>query len=201
MLRATSEEIEKMACKRTITIVCMLAATAGVGCGKTVLSPNSSRPGASAANAVPAPPPAALAPNASVAPAPRSLSEDELFAEKTLEELNSESPLKTVYFALDHASLDEQARMVLQANAQWLTRWPSTHVFIQGHTDQRGTTEYNLALGDRRAAAAKDYLENLGVSPDRLVLVSNGEETPVCGEQAESCWWQNRRGMFVISAK
>ena len=129
------------------------------------------------------------------------MSEDELFAQKTLEELNSEAPLKTVYFALDNASIDEKGRMVLQANAQWLTRWPSTHVFIFGHTDERGTTEYNLALGDRRAAAVKEYLANLGVSPDRLVLVSKGEEAQLCGEQVESCWWQNRRGMFVISAK
>jgi peptidoglycan-associated lipoprotein len=146
-------------------------------------------------------PPKAVERNASVAVTPGILSEDELFAEKTLEELNAEAPLKTVYFALDTATLDEQARKVLQANAQWLTRWPSTQILINGHTDERGTTEYNLALGDRRAAAVKQYLADLGVSPKRLVLVSMGEETPVCGEQAENCWWQNRRGMFVISAK
>jgi peptidoglycan-associated lipoprotein len=189
-----------MVCNRTITIVCVLAAAAAAGCGKTIAPATPSRPAPAVANAVPAPPTAAIERNA-VAPAPRTLSEDELFAQKTLEELNSEAPLKTVHFALDNASLDDKARMVLQSNAQWLTRWPSTHVFIQGHTDERGTTEYNLALGDRRAAAVKEYLADLGVSPDRLVLVSKGEETPVCGEQAEGCWWQNRRGMFVISAK
>ena len=190
-----------MACNRTITIVCVLAAAAAAGCGKTVVPATPSRSAPSVANAAAAPSTAAVAADASVARTPRALSEDELFAQKSLEELNSEAPLKTVHFALDNASLDEKARMVLQANAQWLTRWPSTHVFIQGHTDERGTTEYNLALGDRRAAAVKEYLTNLGVSSDRLVVVSRGEETPVCGEQAENCWWQNRRGMFVVSAK
>jgi peptidoglycan-associated lipoprotein len=189
-----------MACNRTITIVCALAAASAAGCGKTIVPATPSRTAPAVVNALPAPP-TTLERNASVAVRPGVLSEDELFAEKTLEELNSEAPLKTVYFALDNASLDEQARKVLQANAQWLTRWPSTHILINGHTDERGTTEYNLGLGDRRAAAVKQYLTDLGVSPERLVLVSRGEETPVCDEQGENCWWQNRRGMFVISAK
>ena len=153
------------------------------------------------ANPVPGSRSAVVAANASSALSAGSLSEDELFARKSLDDLNSEAPLKTVYFALDTATLDENARMALQTNAQWLTRWPSTHIFIQGHTDERGTTEYNLALGDRRAAAVKQYLTDLGVSSDRLVLVSKGEETPVCDENGENCWWRNRRGMFVISAK
>ena len=129
------------------------------------------------------------------------MSEDELFARKTLEELNAEAPLKTVHFALDSSVLDDKARTILQANAQWLTRWPTTQVLINGHTDERATAEYNLALGDRRAAVVKEYLTSLAISPKRLVQVSIGEETPVCSEQAENCWWQNRRGMFVISAK
>lgn len=191
-----------MACNRTITIVCALAAAVAAGCGKTIAPKTPSRPAASVANAAPALPSAGGELNASAArTSSRGLSEDELFAEKTLEELNAETPLKTVHFSLDNASLDDKARMVLQANAQWLTRWPSTHIFIQGHADERGTTEYNLALGDRRAAAVRQYLTDLGVSPDRLVLVSKGEEAPVCDEHGENCWWQNRRGMFVISAK
>ena len=137
-----------------------------------------------------------------VPPTPAAtLSEDELFARKTLEELNAEEPLKTVHFAVDSSTLDAEARTVLQANAEWLTRWPTTQVLINGHTDERATAEYNLALGDRRAAVVKEYLTGLGVSPKRLVPVSKGEETPLCSEQSESCWWQNRRGMFAISAK
>jgi peptidoglycan-associated lipoprotein len=137
-----------------------------------------------------------------LAPPPgASLTDDQLFARKTLDELNAEGPLKTVHFALDSSILDSEARAILQANAEWLTRWPTTQVLINGHTDERATAEYNLALGDRRAAIVKEYLSSLGVSPQRMAPVSKGEETPVCSERTESCWWQNRRGMFVISAK
>jgi len=183
----------------TLAIVCALAATAATGCGKTIVPKTPSAP--SMANAAPALPTVDGERTAVAAATPRAMSEDELFAQKTLDELNAEAPLKNVYFALDDSVLDQKARMILQANAQWLTRWPSTRILINGHTDERGTGEYNLALGDRRAAAVKGYLVSLGVSPDRLVPVTLGEETPVCGEHAEGCWWQNRRGMFVINAK
>ena len=191
-----------MARNWTPQIVVVFAAVAAVGCGKTIPSPTPSPSGPSVANALPAPPTASAERNAWVPPASaETLSEDELFARKTLEELNAEEPLKTVHFALDSSVLDDKARTTLQANAQWLTRWPTTQVLINGHTDERATAEYNLALGDRRAAVVKEYLTSLGVSPKRLVPVSIGEETPLCSEQAESCWWQNRRGMFVINAK
>lgn len=185
----------------TTPIVVVLAAAAAVGCGKTI-SPATPSPSAPAvANTLPAPPPAVERDAWTPATPAGSLSEDELFAKKTLEELNAEQPLKTVHFALDSSVLDDKARMILEANAKWLTRWPTTEVFINGHTDERATAEYNLALGDRRAAVVKQYLSSLGVSANRLVTVSKGEETPVCGEHAENCWWQNRRGMFEISAK
>ena len=98
-------------------------------------------------------------------------------------------------------SLSDAARASLDANAAWLRRWPSTKVTIEGHADSRGTNEYNLALGDRRAAAARDYLVSLGISADRLAAISKGEEQPFCGEETEACWAQNRRGYFVITAK
>jgi peptidoglycan-associated lipoprotein len=72
---------------------------------------------------------------------------------------------------------------------------------IEGHADSRGTNEYNLALGERRADAVRDYLVSLGVSTDRITIVSKGEEQPFCSEESESCWQQNRRGHFVITAK
>jgi peptidoglycan-associated lipoprotein len=72
---------------------------------------------------------------------------------------------------------------------------------VEGHADSRGTAEYNLALGERRGSAVRDYLVNLGVGADRVTLVSKGKEAPVCTEEAESCWSQNRRGHFVITAK
>ena len=183
----------------TLAIVCAFAAAAATGCGKTIVTKTPSAPSMPNAGAVSRTVDAE--PNALAAATPHTMSEDELFAQKTLEELNAEAPLKNVYFALDNAVLDENARMILQANAQWLTRWPSTRILINGHTDERGTGEYNLALGDRRAATVKEYLVSLGVSSQRLVPVTLGEETPVCGDHSESCWWQNRRGMFMFSAK
>ena len=82
-----------------------------------------------------------------------------------------------------------------------MKRWSSTKVMVEGHADSRGTAEYNLALGERRASAVRDYLVNLGVAADRITVVSKGKEAPVCSEEAESCWAQNRRGHFVITAK
>ena len=90
------------------------------------------------------------------------------------------------------------ARAVLRANADWLKNNPSARVEIEGHCDERGTNEYNLALGAKRAQAARDYLVSLGIAPDRLSTTSYGEEIPVCQGHSEDCWRQNRRARFVI---
>jgi len=82
-----------------------------------------------------------------------------------------------------------------------MRRWTTTRVSIEGHADARGTNEYNLALGDRRARAVMDYLAGLGIAADRMVVVSKGEESPVCTEMTETCYASNRRGHFVITAK
>jgi peptidoglycan-associated lipoprotein len=108
------------------------------------------------------------------------------------------SPLKDVHFAFDRSDLDPAARETLKANADWLRANPLARVQIEGHCDERGTNEYNLALGARRAAASKDYVVSLGVSVDRLSTASYGEEIPVCKESTEECWAKNRRGRFVI---
>jgi peptidoglycan-associated lipoprotein len=129
------------------------------------------------------------------------LTEDEIFANKSLEQLNAEQPLAHVSFMYDAYALSDEARAALDRNATWLRRWPSTRVTIEGHADSRGTNEYNLALGDRRAAAARDYLISLGIDASRLSAVSKGEEQPFCSEETESCWALNRRGYFVITAK
>jgi peptidoglycan-associated lipoprotein len=109
------------------------------------------------------------------------------------------SPLKEVYFAFDSFDLRPDARATLKTNADWLKANPSTRVEIEGHTDERGTSEYNLALGAKRAQAAKDYLVSLGIPVDRLSTISYGEELQVCKEQAEDCWQKNRRDRFVIA--
>jgi peptidoglycan-associated lipoprotein len=152
-----------------------------------------------AVDAAPAPPPPPP-PDAPASPA-ATATEAEIFARKTLAELNAEKPLGYVYFELDSSSLSESGRKVLQSNAEWLKRWSSVRVMIEGHCDERGTAEYNLALGDRRARAVHSYLVSLGVAADRLAAVSKGKEQPLCSEPHESCWQQNRRGHFVITAK
>ena len=133
--------------------------------------------------------------------APAALTEDEIFNRKSLAELNAESPLGDVFFPVDESIIPEEGREVLAVNAQWLRRWGATRVTVEGHGDSRGTSEYNLALGERRARAVVDYLTTLGIEPARLLPSSKGEEAPFCVDEAESCWRLNRRGHFVITAK
>ena len=108
------------------------------------------------------------------------------------------SPLKDVYFDFDRYDLRADAREILKANSAWLKANPGAQVQIEGHTDERGTTEYNVALGSRRSESVKDYLVTLGTSADRLSTISYGEEVPVCREQTEDCWQKNRRVRFVV---
>ena len=145
----------------------------------------------------PPPPPTAAAP----APTPRALTEEELFAQKSLDQLNKERPLADVFFDLDQSTIKDEGRASLNTNAAWLKRWSNTRISIEGHCDERGTAEYNLGLGERRANAVKAYLVELGVPGDRITVVSKGKEAPFCTESNESCWRQNRRGHFVITAK
>jgi peptidoglycan-associated lipoprotein len=153
-------------------------------------------------SAVPSRPPAPPAPPPAAArPAPARLTDAELFQRKSLAELNAERPLGDVFFDYDQNTLREDARRVLQQDAQWLSKWPQTMIRIDGHCDERGTAEYNLALGDRRAVAVRDYLSSLGVRGERIQTRSLGKEAPFCQESGESCWSQNRRGHFVITAK
>jgi peptidoglycan-associated lipoprotein len=124
-----------------------------------------------------------------------------VFARKTLAELNAEKPLEDVYFDYDKAELKADARASLAKNAEWLRRWVSTRVLVEGHCDARGTNEYNLALGEKRAAAVRDYLAGLGIAADRVQTVTKGEESPFCVEETDACFAQNRRGHFIVSAK
>ena len=190
---------------RTVGLVslCVLISVGAAGCAKKA---------AAAAAVTPPPAPAAAAPAAPVAPppppppaeaptTPRTLTEDEAFAAKTLEQLNAERPLADVFFDLDESSVREDARAPLQTNAGWMKRWASTRVTIEGHADERGSSEYNLALGDRRGNAVRAYLVSLGIPIERIEVVSKGKESPFCTESSEACWQQNRRGHFVITAK
>jgi peptidoglycan-associated lipoprotein len=181
--------------------LCLVLGLGAAGCGKNdqvALTPPPPTP-PTTPTAPPAPPAPPAAPAA--APTPRALTEDEIFAQKTLDQLNKERPLTDVFFALDQSTIQDDARASLTTNANWLKRWTNTRINIEGHCDERGTAEYNLGLGERRANAVKAYLVELGVPGDRIVIVSKGKEAPFCTESNEACWQQNRRGHFIITAK
>lgn len=185
-------------------LMVVVAGTLASGCSKKKVATPAPQPAPPVVQPAPPPPPPpapAPQPPASVPEPPRALTEDEVFAGKSLDALNAEQPLAHVAYALDSYTLDEAARAALDRNAAWLRRWPSTKVTIEGHADSRGTNEYNIALGDRRAAAAREYLVALGITADRLAAVSKGEEQPFCREETEACWARNRRGYFVITGK
>jgi peptidoglycan-associated lipoprotein len=179
----------------------LVLAVAAAGCHKKVPPAAPAAPPPPPPTAPVTPPPPAPPPAPAPAPAPRPLTEEEIFARKSLTELNAERPLDDVYFELDKSEIREDAKGRLQKDGDWLKKWTSTQVSVEGHCDSRGSAEYNLALGSRRANAIKEYLTNLGVPAGRLTVVSKGKEQPVCSEEGESCWQQNRRGHFVITAK
>jgi peptidoglycan-associated lipoprotein len=182
-------------------VVALTTALAVAGCGKDKppqAAPPPPPPPPAAPKAPPPPPPPPAPKPVAAAPA---LTEAEIFAKKTLEQLNSERPLTDVFFDYDQWAVRDDSRAPLQANSEWLKKWSSTRITIEGHADARGSSEYNLALGSRRAAAVKEYLLTLGVADNRITVVSKGEEQPFCTDENEGCWRQNRRGHFVITAK
>jgi peptidoglycan-associated lipoprotein len=153
-------------------------------------------PAPAPAPAAPAPPPPAAAappppaPPPPVAPAPPAPSE-----------YQANDAIKTIHFAFDDATIRPGDAKILDGNARWLTANPSYIVLIEGHCDSRGTNEYNLALGDRRAKATMDYLVAHGIAAGRITTISYGEERPVCTQAAESCWTQNRRAQFRVKER
>ena len=119
----------------------------------------------------------------------------------SLEEINKAGFVKDAFFDTDKSDLRPDARDVLAADASWLKDHPTVKFLVEGHCDERNTEEYNLALGWRRANAVKAYLESLGVGADRISTISYGEEKPFATCHDESCWWQNRRAHFLITAR
>ncbi|MEW5982453.1 MAG: peptidoglycan-associated lipoprotein Pal [Acidobacteriota bacterium] len=163
--------------------------------------------------AKPVPPPSAGAPEAPSAPSPRPTAvpdqpvvaeptmTDDPMATRTIDELNRDSPLKPAFFDYDSDELTAEARGVLDENAAILKRYSNWAITIEGHCDERGTAEYNLALGERRAVAALSYLVSLGVEQRRVRTVSYGKEFPFDPGHDESAWALNRRAHFVITGK
>lgn len=108
---------------------------------------------------------------------------------------------KDIYFDFDRYNLKPEAKKTLDGIGEWLKNNASYRVLIEGHCDERGTNEYNLALGERRANSAKTYLIGLGIAEKRISTISYGEEKPQCTEHNESCWWKNRRCHFLLARK
>jgi len=156
---------------------------------------------------VPAPPPTTAPPEdiqQPAAPQVNDTTEDPLLSsdmQTVNDELRRRGFSPDVYFDYDESTLSDDTRDKLSRNADLLKSNPQFSVTIEGHADSRGTNEYNLALGERRASAVKDYLTSLGVDGSRLRTLSYGEERPVCNTDEESCWSQNRRGHMVITGR
>lgn len=122
-------------------------------------------------------------------------------ASLSIEELNERGVLVDIHFGYDSAALSAEARETLERNAAWLSRYPGVRILIEGHCDERGTVEYNLALGEGRARAAQDYLARLGIAADRMQIISYGKEFPIDPGHDESAWRRNRRGHLEIVAR
>jgi peptidoglycan-associated lipoprotein len=156
--------------------------------------------------APPAPPPAAPAtppPAPPPAPAPEPPQVDEYARLKAMavDEIDRMNLLGLIYFDYDKADIREGDKAVLAKNAEVLKKFDFLRVTVEGHCDERGTVEYNLALGERRAKATYDYLVSLGVPADRLKTVSYGKEIPLCSDSNEACWSRNRRAKSTVTGK
>jgi peptidoglycan-associated lipoprotein len=145
----------------------------------------------------PPPPPIKVEDSAPVAP---RIEEDPIGG-RGIDDINKNSPLKPAFFVVDSSDLDDTARTVVGENASILKKYGTWVITIEGHADERGTAEYNLALGEKRALSVKTYLVSLGVPPDRLKTISYGKEFPFDPSHDESAWSKNRRAHFVLTAK
>lgn len=188
--------------KLLVVLVLLLAVTVGACKGKAKPPVARPQPPVPVADEVP-PPPAPPEPPRPVVEQPVSvptLPPDDLTA-RSVDDLNRDSPLRPLFFELDSNEVSTAGQKVLQDNATVLKKYPNMQVTIEGHCDERGTAEYNLALGERRALAARNYLVSLGIPGDRINTVSYGKEFPFDAGHDESAWQNNRRAHFVITAK
>ena len=167
-----------------------------VGCPKRPATTGAVAPAPPAPQAAPAPPPPAPAPAPAPAPPPPAPAP---VAKPSEFERNPN--LKTVYFDFDKYDIRPNDAKTLDGNAAWLKANANNLVLIEGHCDERGTNEYNLALGEKRAKASMNYLVAQGVQASRITIISYGKERPVCTEKTETCWAQNRRDDFLTKER
>ena len=191
-----------MTTRSAVSILLMLGLTAAA-CGKKTppLTRPAPPPPATTASTTPTRPPAPPEPVAEPTIVPAEPVPSDSISSASLDDLNRNSPLKPVFFELDSAEIETPAQAALTENATVLKRFPSWTVTIEGHCDERGTAEYNLALGERRAVAARTYLVSLGIPADRLRTVSYGKEFPFDSGHDDPAYAKNRRAHFVITAK
>jgi peptidoglycan-associated lipoprotein len=146
-------------------------------------------------------PPAPPTPVTEPRPVPPEPVTEDPIASRDIGDINKNSPFQPIFFAFDSQDIDAAAQQALNANAEILKKYPSWVVTIEGHSDERGTAEYNLALGERRAMSARTYLVSLGLPGDRLRTVSYGKEFPFDPGHDEAAWAKNRRAQFVLTSK
>lgn len=157
-------------------------------------------PPSSSTSTTPARPPAPPEPvSEPTIPTPAPLPNEGDLGSRSLDDLNRESPFKPVFYDFDSTDLNASGQAALNENAELMKRYPSWVVTVEGHCDERGTTEYNLHLGERRAEAVRKYLVNLGMDRKLIKAVSYGEERPLCTEHDEACWAKNRRGVVTAT--
>ena len=171
-----------------------------VGCPKRPATTGAVAPAPSAMQPAPAPVPATVPrPAPAPAPAPRPAPAPPAMVKPS--EFSPNPNLKTIYFDFDKYNIRPDDAKTLDGDAAWLKANPNNLVLIEGHADERGTNEYNLALGEKRAKAAMNYLVAQGVQASRVTIISYGEERPVCAEKTEACWAKNRRDNFLTKAR
>ncbi len=191
------------AVRTTSTLIAVAVLLTAAACGKK--NPPVARPAppppVTTGTATPPRPPAPPEPVREPTMVPPEPVRDDAISSASLDDLNKNSPLKPVFYELDSSDLSAASQRALDENAALLKRYPSWAVTVEGHCDERGTAEYNLALGERRAIAARAYLVSLGISADRLRTVSYGKEFPFDPGHDEAAFAKNRRAHFVITAK
>jgi peptidoglycan-associated lipoprotein len=186
-----------------ITTLMLIALVAVGACKKKppVARATPPPPGSSAGSRPPAPPEPVVEPEPVAVPPEPALSSSDALANRSLDEINKQSPLQPIFYDYDSAEVSAEGQQLLAANAEVLKKNTSWVISIEGHSDERGTAEYNLALGERRALAARSYLVSLGLSADRMRTVSYGKEFPFDPNHNEDAWAKNRRAHFVVTAK
>jgi peptidoglycan-associated lipoprotein len=182
-------------------VVVVLGALLGGACSKRQPPLTAPAPPAGSPPAVTTPPPSPPQRVEETLPVPPQPIAEDTVGNRSLDDLNRDSPFQPVLFALDSSELDDAGRRVAQSNAELMKKYPTWIITVEGHSDERGTAEYNLALGERRAVAVKTYLVSLGIPPDRIRTVSYGKEFPFDPGHNEDAWSKNRRGHFVITSK